>query len=194
MKLYYSATSPFVRKVLLSAHEKGFYESIEFLSEGGVGRDNPLAKVPALVVSEREVIIDSFVICDYFESFQPNPTLIPTDSCRRNHVLRLHALGDGIMESAVASVMEGRRPKDKQWQDFHSAQHAKINNALVAIESQVHNFVEMVDLGTLTVAAALGYLDLRFSDWDWSARCPELAGWYARFCDRPSMRATRPTG
>ena len=132
MKLYYSGTSPFVRKVMLSAHERGIADQIEFLSESDVGTSNPLAKVPSLITDQDEIVFDSLVICDYFESLGPCPPLIPQDLTERNEVLRLHALGDGIMEAAVASVMEGRRPEEKQWSGFHDSQHAKIKGALAA--------------------------------------------------------------
>ena len=192
MKLYFSGTSPFVRKVMLSAHERGIADQIECLSESEVGTSTPLAKVPSLVTDDGDVVIDSLVICDYFESLGSGPALIPTDRVERNEVLRLHALGDGIMEAAVASVTEGRRPADKQWQGFHDSQHAKINGALAAIESQANTFADRVNLGTLTVGAALGYLDLRFADWGWRRTCPSLRAWYERFSQRPSMRATEP--
>lgn len=192
MKLYFSATSPFVRKVLVCAHERGLADQIENLEEADVASANPLSKVPALVTDEGEVIIDSFVICDYLEGLGEGPALIPTEGAARNAVLRLHALADGVMVAGVASVTEGRRPEDKQWSGAFERQMAKIEGALAVLEARVAGFGERVDLATISTGAALGYLDLRFASLDWRSVHPGLARWYEAFAQRPSMLATVP--
>ena len=192
MKLYFSATSPFVRKVLICAHEKGLAERIEFLDEDMVAGANPLAKVPALQTDDGDVIIDSLVICDYFETLTKRSPMIPTDLKQRNGVLQRHALADGIMEAAVASVMESRRPADKIWDGNLSAQRSKVTAALDVLQSQAQSFGDIVDLGTVSAGAALGYLDLRFAALDWRANREQLAKWYEKFSHRASMQATAP--
>ena len=47
-----------------------------------------------------------------------------------------------------------------------------------------------VDLGTLSLGCALGYLDLRFDAWGWRQRYPQLAAWAEAFMQRPSLQAS----
>ena len=47
-----------------------------------------------------------------------------------------------------------------------------------------------VDIGSLTVACALWYLDLRFPDFDWRSRHAGVAGWFAKFSQRPSLQGS----
>ena len=194
MKLHFSQTSPFVRKVMICAHEKGIADQLELIEGGAVADTNPLAKVPALIADDGEAIFDSLVICDYLDALGSGPALIPADRTARNLVLRRHALADGVMEAAVASVTEARRPEDKRWDQALAKQHSKIELALVVLERQAANFGDSVDLGTISVGAALGYLDLRMPDLGWRESHPKLAAWYQAFATSASMQQTKPPG
>ena len=193
MKLNFSKTSPFVRKVMVCAHEKGLADKIELIDEHqDLALANPLSKVPALVTDEGQAIYDSLVICDYIDGLSPTPVLIPRESTSRIAVLTSHALSNGVMDAAVATVMEGRRPDDKQWDDFKARQLGKIERSLDVLEAEVVDYGNRVDLSTISTGAMLGYLDLRMPTLAWRDRCPALASWYAEFAARPSMQATAP--
>lgn len=192
MKLHYSPTSPFVRKVLACAHEKGLAARIEQVPVDGVGAANPLAKVPTLITNDGSVLYDSLVICDYLDNLDGSPSLIPSVAKSRTRVLWLHALADGVMEAGVAWVGESRRPPDKQWREFSDKQRGKIERAIDELESQCAQFGDTVDLATITAGAALGYIDLRLPDMAWSTSHPALAAWYLKFSQRDSMKATAP--
>ena len=62
MKLYYSSTSPFVRKVNIFALECGLADHIEWVktnpwqAEEQLTAENPLSKVPTLITDDNEVI------------------------------------------------------------------------------------------------------------------------------------------
>jgi glutathione S-transferase len=191
MKLHYSQTSPFVRKVMIAAHEKGLADRIEFVT-GDLTDDNPLEKVPALRTDKGEALYDSLVICDHLDSQGDGPELIPGDPDKRSTVLRRHALADGIMEAALACVMETRRPADKQWADLVTRQQGKITRALDALEGEAAKLGNAVDLSTISVGAALGYVDFRLGVLDWRKGRPKLAKWYESFAKRPSMAGTAP--
>jgi glutathione S-transferase len=191
MKLHYSQTSPFVRKVMIAAHEKGLAERIEFVS-GELAKDNPLEKVPALVTDGGEALYDSLVICDHLDSQGGGPELIPADPARRSTVLRRHALADGIMEAALACVMETRRPEDKQWSDWVTRQKGKITRSLDALEAEAGKLSDTVDLSTVALGAALGYVDFRLGHLNWRDGRPKLATWFEAFSKRPSMAGTVP--
>ncbi len=191
MKLHYSPTSPFVRKVLVAAHERGVAQNIELTSTSGeLLSDNPLEKVPTLALDDGRTLFDSFVIVEWLNSQGAGPNLIPAEAEKRTNVLRRHALADGIMEAAVSSVMEGRRPEDKQWGGFLKRQRGKIERAITALGAET--MVDAVDLSTIAVGAALGYVEFRLVNLDWRNGHGPLADWSDTFSRRPSMAWTVP--
>lgn len=196
MKLYFSQTSPFVRKVVIAAQEKGLAGEVAFVDAAdmdGLAGDNPLEKVPAMVTDDGQALYDSLVICDYLDSRGSGPELIPADPTARSTVLCRHALADGIMEAGLARVMEGRRPEDKQWSDWSERQEGKITRALDRLESEAADMGDTVDLSTIAVGAALGYVDFRLGHLNWRDGRPALAAWFEAFAKRPSMAGTVPS-
>ena len=201
MKLRYSPTSPYVRKVVVTAIEAGLDERIERIEtdvwnpETDIAEDNPLGKVPALVTDEGRVLCDSPTICDYLDSLHEGPRLIPAEGPARWQVLNLHALANGVMDAAVARVIEHRaRPEHLRFDGWLERQKLKIDRALDSLDRQAAEGVldGPVNLGTITVGCALGYLDLRFSEDAWREGRPALEAWYDAFSQRPSMQATVP--
>ena len=197
MKLHYSPSSPFVRKVLVCAHERGLADRIELTSHatmanGELRADNPLEKVPALVLDDGTALYDSLVIAAFLAGLGEGPELIPEDAVARIAVLRRHALANGVMDAAVARVTETRRPEDKIWPGFLDRQKGKIARAVDALESEAGVMGDTVDLSTISAACALGYVDFRMGDLDWRDGHPGLATWYDAFARRPSMVGTRP--
>lgn len=197
MKLRYSPASPYVRKVMITAIETGQESIIERIptnpwhSETDLPADNPLGKVPALVVDEGLTLFDSPVICEYLCS-RVGASLVPGEGRARWRTLRLQALGDGILDAAVLRLLEGRRPGEMQNPDWIERQKRTIRRGLDALAEDVENWGDEVTLGQITAGAALGYLDFRFADDEWRKGRPALAGWYETFAQRPSMTRTVP--
>lgn len=200
MKLYYSPSSPYVRKVSIIALETGLDSRIERLPGGttpvapneAVAKANPLAKVPALVTDDGMVLFDSRVICEYLDSLHQGPKLFPAGAARWP-ALRLQALGDGLLDAALLVRYEGfLRPEDKRWKDWADGQMLKMRGALAEIEKLAPEFGDRVDIGTITIACALGYLDFRYEDMNWRGSYPQAAAWAARFFARSSLKATVP--
>lgn len=198
LKLRYSSASPFVRKVLVFAHETGLAERVELIAtdvwapDSDIRHDNPLGKVPALL-TDAGTFIGSTLCCEYLDTLHGGRPLIPASPSQRWPVLQLHALGDGIMEAAVARVVEAvRRPKELVFQGNLDRQVAKIRRALDAVETPAAGLGERVDLAAITLACALGYLDFRLPALDWRAGHPATARWHEGFAARPSMTATQP--
>lgn len=198
MKLRYAKASPFVRKVLVFADEVGVADRIEtapadvWTPGNDIVKDNPLGKVPALVTREG-TFVGSYACCDYLERRNGAPRLIPDEPKARWRVLQIHGLADGLMEAGVAYVIESlRRPQEYVYPGYLDRQLSKVFGALDALEARRAE-LDTVDLGSITTACALGYLDFRFHDKiDWRGRAPALAAWYAEFAKRPSMQKTRP--
>jgi len=198
MKLRYSPTSPYVRKVVVTAIELGLDERIERIltntrdPNSGLKRDNPLSKVPALILDDGAVLYDSPVICDYLASLSPTTTLLPPAGPERWTALRRQALADGILDAAILAMLESRRPDGERSPAFAKAQKGKITAALDALEGEAATLAGEVTIGAIAVGCALGYLDFRFPDDDWRRDRPALAAWYATFAERPSMVASVP--
>jgi glutathione S-transferase len=200
VKLRHSATSPFVRKVLVLAHEVGLADRIEIVPTDAWSEttdlvaQNPLSKVPTLVLDDGQVLYDSPVICEYLDGLHAGEPRLPREGAERWAALRLQALADGMMESAVAIFVERvRRPEDKRWAANIEREQATLGRALDYLDRDVAGLsAEPPHLGVIAVACALGYLDLRGAVADWRAGRPTLAAWFEAFAARPSMRATAP--
>jgi len=201
MKLFYTPTSPFVRKVLVAAHELGIERQIERILlrptptqvDPTLSRVNPLSKIPALVLAEGEVIYDSAVICEFLDT-QAGGRLIPRAGAARWSALRTQALCDGILEAAIAVFYERHlRPKELHWQPWLEGQLQKSRQGLDALEAAVEGFNALqVEIDQICAGVTVGWLELRGLLGDVRAGRPRLAAWYEGFSARPSMVATAP--
>lgn len=200
MKLFHSPASPYVRKCMFIAHHLGLSDRIEKLPSAAspINRDqsiipsNPLGKVPTLITDDGAVLFDSRVICEYLDRLGKG-SFFPTDGDERWRVLTDQALADGILDAALLARYEGMlRPENLRWADWSAGQMDKINVGLAHIEKGFDPATDRIDIGTVALGCALGYLDFRFGDLDWRSRCPKLADWYAKFSALPAMQATKP--
>ena len=198
MKLYYSPTSPYVRKVNVCAIELGLDKEIELISTNPWEADqkllinNPLSKIPTLIMDDGMELYDSPVICEYLDSISGQPTLIPAKGSERWQALKLEALGDGILDAAVLRFLERKRPAVQQSKDWDTLQKDSILRSLQYLENDISSWSANLTIGQIAVACALGYLDFRFADEEWRQAQPILAKWYEGFVERGSMQATLP--
>jgi glutathione S-transferase len=201
MKLHHSPRSPYARKVVVLTHEAGITSQVELVSSNaspialndGLAQDNPLGKIPCLVMASGEAIYDSRVIAEYLDSLHAGHKLFPHEGPARWVALRRQALADGICDASLLARYETfLRPKDRQWDDWLKGQTQKVNRALDVLERDVASFPVLPDIGQIAVAVALGYRDFRFARDDWRTTRPKLAAWYEVFGRRPSMQATQP--
>jgi len=199
MLLRHSHTSPFVRKVTVLLHETGLASQVEIETVDGwsepdrLTADNPLSMVPTLVPDDGGSLYDSPVICDYLDRQHSGPKMIPDDGPARWRVLREQALADGILDSAVLIFVETvKRPQEKRWDWWLELKQRAITRSLDLLEQRVDEFTGRVDLGTISTAVALAYLDLRGAVGEWRDGRPGLSAWFAEFARRPSMIATAP--
>jgi glutathione S-transferase len=199
MKLRYSATSPYVRKVLVTAIELGLETRIERTPadtrdpNSGLSHDNPLGKVPALILDDGEVLYDSPVICEYLDSLHQGQKLFPPAGPARWTALRQQALCDGISDAAILRMLESRRrPEALRWPDSIAHQSGKVSRALDRLEAEAAHLDGPLTIGQIAAGCTLAYLDFRFGDEDWRPAHPKLAAWHAAFAKRPSMSQTVP--
>jgi glutathione S-transferase len=202
MKLRYSPTSPYVRKVMVVALETGLAERIERLPTSvaptkpndEVARENPLVKVPALTTDDGLVLYDSPVICEYLDTLHDGAKLFPPSGRARWVALRQQALGDGMLDAAILTRYEMTRPQQYQWPDWLDAQMRKVRNALaeLEIECESGDLGAAPTIGAVAIACALGYLDFRFASEEWRARHRRLGAWFGGFAERKSFQLTMP--
>lgn len=199
MKLYFSPTSPYARKVRISAHELGLSEKIELISialspispHDALRSSNPLGKLPALIRDDGEALYDSPVICEYLDSLAGGTRIFPAAGAARWTALRRQALADGILDAAVLTrYEEALRPKELRWQPWVDGQWLKMRTGLDALERE--NLDGALDIGAISIACALGYLDFRFASEGWRTSRPRLAAWAAAIGKRPSLATTLP--
>lgn len=199
MKLYWSSRSPFVRKVMVTAHELGLAGRIRtervVVSAAAPNAEvmavNPLNKIPTLVLDDGGALFDSRVICEYLDTLHEGPRLFPTDAGARFVALRRQALGDGLMDTILLRLGEQARPPAAQSEKHLSAYRLKITAALDRLESEAAGLAGPLGIGHIAVGCALAHLDFRFAADDWRGGRPQLARWFGGFAGRPSMQATQ---
>tara|TARA_Y100000052_G_scaffold27547_1_gene36141 strand:+ start:5913 stop:6530 length:618 start_codon:yes stop_codon:yes gene_type:complete len=198
MKLFFSPTSPYARKVRIVLRETGQLETVEetpanALAEGAADMiGNPLSKVPSLLRDDGSTLFDSPVICEWLAAQAPDCELIPADGEARWSCLRRQALGDGVLDAAFSSVMETKRADAEQSAHWMTRWRNAILRSVAEMEKDVAGAGDRFDLGDITYACALGYLNFRLSDIDWAAMYPGLADWYQARAARSSMVETQP--
>lgn len=193
--------SPFARKVRILAREKGLSDLIEESAvtvspvsvKEALARENPLAKLPVLVIDGGECLFDSAVICEYLDTLHRGRKAFPESGLDRFRTLRQQALCDGMLDAAILCRYElALRPIELRWDQWIEGQKAKIFGGLAVLEAEADSWpdeFEMVQIGAVCV---LGYLDFRFPDWDWRLAHPQLDAWYRSASVRPSVLETAP--
>ena len=199
MKLHYNPASPYVRKVRVVALETGLMGDIELAEvsvtptgpDAKLCSDNPIGKIPSLVRDNGDALYDSRVICEYLDGLHNGARLFPENGEARWTAIRRQALADGILDAAVGTRYETfLRPQALRWPDWVDGQMGKVRRSLDALERE--SLADTLDIGTISVACALGYLDFRYPDEGWRDARPKLAAWYESFAARPSMIETSP--
>jgi glutathione S-transferase len=198
MKLRFAATSPYVRKVVILLHETGQFADVELIptnvwdASTDVAADNPLGKVPALILGNGRVLFDSPVICEYLDAQHDGETLFPAPGPERWAALRLQALADGGLDALLLRRMEGLREPPQQSETWIARQIAAVDRSFDVLEREAASLEGTPTIGTITVGCLLGYRDFRFDADGWRDGRPRLAAWYQTFSQRPSMLATIP--
>jgi glutathione S-transferase len=201
MLLHWSPRSPYVRKVLIVAHETGLAERFEKVrtvvaaAQPNVElmKENPQSRLPTLRLADGTVIYDSVVICEYFDSLHSGAKLFPEKWPERLTALRRHALGDGMLDTMLMWRGEVLRPAASQSIKHMQAWKLKTNVSVDMLEGEAEALGRSpFSIGHVAIGVALGYIDFRFPELAWRRDHPRLAEWYAAFAARPSVRATEP--
>ncbi|WP_431269098.1 glutathione S-transferase N-terminal domain-containing protein [Dankookia sp. P2] len=197
MRLHWSSRSPFVRKVMVVAHEAGVADRIERIptvvaltrQDPAVLRQNPLGKIPTLILENGRALYDSVVICEYLDGLGGSPRLFPSAGPARIESLRRQALGNGALDFLLLWRGEiGRAAPDER---IIAGFEVKLAAVLATLEAEAAALsAGPLDIGRVAIGCALSYLDFRWPGSGWRTAHPALAAWHAGFAARPSVRAT----
>jgi glutathione S-transferase len=196
VKLHWSPRSPFVRKVMIAAHELGLADRIDTVRtvvqmskpNPAILADNPLGKIPTLLLDDGTALFDSLTILEYLDHLAGG-RLIPAPPERWDALTR-HALGQGLLDALILWRNERDKPAERQTQDWLDAFALKTGLCLDRMERWAEAPGGGVDVGQIAFACALAYLDFRFPQLGWRDGRPRLDAWFQGFSARPSMRAT----
>ena len=200
MILRSSPPSPFGRKIKLAIGILGLDKEVTVEkadptdAKDSIRKQNPLGKIPALIIENGTVLYDSPVILDYLDHRAGGDKIVPKDSSARVAALTLQALCDGILDAGILLVYEGRwRPAEKHEPKWIDHQRGKVQRALDVLEAAPPKLDAIPNVGQITLACALGYGDLRFEG-KWRESHPRLVKWLDEFAARvPAFEATRVT-
>ncbi|MFQ3623247.1 MAG: glutathione S-transferase C-terminal domain-containing protein, partial [Acetobacteraceae bacterium] len=118
------------------------------------------------------------LICEYLDGIGAAPPLYPAERGARLVALRLHALGHGMMEQAVARRGESLRPEEAARTAAMARMRDAIARTLDLLEREADSLMGPFTIGSITVGCALGYLDFRFAAEPWRETRPKLAAWF----------------
>jgi glutathione S-transferase len=198
-----SLTSPYVRKVRIALAEKkveyDFKLEDVWAKETHISEINPLMKVPCLIFEDGFVVIDSRVIVEHVDAISPIAKLIPPNGREKTEVKTLEALADGILDACVSNRLEQtwvHRADSERCQAWIDRNFLRVHQSLTFLEKKLGDktyfFGTAISLADISVGCALGYLDSRFSEFNWRLNCPQLTSFYARLSERTSFIETLP--
>ena len=202
MKLLGSLTSPYVRKVRVVMAEKKLDFQLVLVDPWNteeVLRSNPLGKVPCLVLEGGEAVFDSRVIVEHLDTLSPVGKLIPPSGRERVEVRTWEALGDGLLDAAIAARLEATWAGRTEQQRSQAWIDRQLSRVRAALKSMSHGLGDKpwcagnaYSLADIATGCALGYLDFRFPQLDWRSAHPNLARLHDKLAARPSFTDTAP--
>ena len=202
MKLTFSPASPFARKVRIAAIELGLIDKIELVPATVVpgtpndeySRINPVKKLPALILDNGEVIVDSYVIVEYLDELAGGGKLIPASGATRWKVKSDHSLLQGMLDSMLLCRYEKMvRPEPLRWQAWTDDHWNRAWSGMARFEEQKEMLSRpSLDIAQIALTCVLGYADFRFADCGWRKAFPKLDAFHQRILERPSVKISAP--
>ncbi len=200
MKLHWSPRSPFVRKVMIVAHERGVVDRITCVRtvaatakpHAELMKDNPLSKIPTLVLDDGTVLYDSPVICEYLDALDGAPKLFPRPGQGAHDRAAPPGARRRLFGHDGAAARRTRCARSRPTCTWRARRCARPPCSTVWSAKRRRSPATPFGIGHIAIGCALSYLDFRFADEDWRKDHLRLANWHAAFAARPSVRATEP--
>ena len=196
MKLYGVLLSPFTRMCMVTAIESGLASRVQLVAEElkpheinpKLEKLSPIGKIPILETDHGHNLYDSRVIMEYLTHVGGNSTLLPHEGVKRFRILTMVALAQGLCDAAVSLRYEmAARPESARWPEYASRAKARMIACLDDLENNWREDLQHVTLGSIAVAVALGYLDVRHDALNWRKDRANLNQFNETFLSRDSM-------
>ncbi|MBI5127801.1 MAG: glutathione S-transferase [Rhodopseudomonas palustris] len=202
MKLSFSPSSPFARKLRIAAIELGLIDRIEFVpatvipaqaNDDYMRNVNPLKKLPALILDNGEVIVDSYVIAEYLDELAGGGKLLPASGPEKWRVKSDHSLLQGMLDSMLLCRYEKMvRPKELFWQGWYDDHWNRAWTGMARFENSDKVLNGQLDLAQIGLVCVLGYADFRFPDCGWRKAYPKLDAFNQKMLERQSVKVSVP--
>lgn len=202
MKLTYSPTSPFARKVRIAAIELGLIDRIELAPvtvaptrrDDDYSRITPLKKLPVLILANGDVILDSYVIVEYLDELAGSGRLIPSSSPLKWKVRSEHSLSQGMLDSMLLCRYESfARPEALRWKAWSDDHWNRAWMGMARFEKEIETIeARPFDIAQIALVCVLGYADFRFPDCGWRKAYPKLDAFHEKMLQRPSVKVSLP--
>ena len=201
MKLTFSPASPFARKVRIAAIELGLIDKIEFVPATVVpgqandeySRITPLKKLPALILDNGDVVLDSYVIVEYLDELAGGGKLIPASGTNRWRVKSDHSLLQGMLDSMLLCRYETMvRPEPLRWKTWSDDHWNRAWSGMARFNSDAAMLARPLDIAQIALTCVLGYADFRFADRPWRKAFSNLDAFHQKMLERPSVKISVP--
>jgi len=202
MKLTFSPASPFARKVKIAAIELGLIDRIEFVpaavtptkkNEEYATAVSPVRKLPALILDDGSVLVDSLTIVEYLDELAGGGKLMPASGLARWQRRSEHSMLQGMLDAMLLCRYENLlRPENLRWQAWYDDQWDRAWTGFQMFEQRPETLSRPLDVTQIALTCALGYADFRFADCGWRNHFPKLKTFYETMMTRPSVRDTAP--
>ncbi|MES2751034.1 MAG: glutathione S-transferase [Pseudomonadota bacterium] len=202
MKLAYSPASPFARKVRIAAIELGLIDQIELVPTKAIPvtpneeysqKVSPLRKIPALILDDGSVIVDSYVIVEYLDELAGGGKLIPASGAERWQVKSDHSITQGMLDALLLCRYEKMiRPEQYRWPEWIDDQFKRAWDGLARFEAHPDVLTRPLNVAQIGIVCILGYLDFRFPDCGWRKAFPKIDAFHNKMMQRESVRNSVP--
>lgn len=200
MKLYYTTTSPYARKVRVVILEAGLGDRVRLIET--IVRDpassllplSPPGKVPVLETDNGIIISESGYICAYLDATFSEVQIFPTGG-QYWPAVALEGLACGLLEGTVTWVRAMRAPEPIRNPKAIALEEGRVTRCLDAFETMAGDWDKSAapfHLPQITLSCALGALSFRLPHVDWRGDRPNLSAWWDRVSLKPSMTGTVP--
>lgn len=200
MQLISATPSPYARKVRIALAEKGLpfhlQTEVPWDSTTATPQYNPLEKLPVLIMDDGKAVYESHYILEYLEAKFPEPALLPADIDQRLAARQIEVLCDGVCDAFVLLFFERHRDPDQQSQPWMARQLRKIDGGVAALAHSAgeREFViaDRFGLADIALGTLTKYLSVRWAEYPWRERHPNLEAYSDRIEQRASFRDTVP--
>jgi glutathione S-transferase len=193
--------SPYTRRVAITLRAYGVpFEQRDLSGFGNraeVRTANPLGRIPALVLDDGEVLVDSSAIIDHLdEAYGRDHALTPASGADRRAVLKVAALMMGACDKSLQAAYErNHHPAEKVHQPWIDDCMAQMMSALAAVDAMVEPTQPYLLLARLTQADITAFVAERLARGlgvDTEAETPRLRALTRKLAEEPAFHSTEP--